>query len=139
LDDLPVIIDRQNISLAKINQDIMNMAIDVWFPLAIYYADLPEQAEYKSAHLERIYQLHESSGKHLTSKTASWTGDVHKVDQVHNDTAFAWLTNQVEHHALSYLKELGHDLNKIDLYIQRSWPIVARKGQMVGRHAHQSW
>ncbi len=114
------------------------MAIDVWFPLAIYYTDLPEQEQYQACQLERIHQLHDNAGKKRTHDTASWTGDVHKVDAIHNDPVFAWLTAQVEHHALAYLKTLGHDLSKIDLYIQRSWPVIARKGQWIAPHAHHN-
>lgn len=112
------------------------MAIDAWFPLAIYYDDLAEHEQHKASHLARIRQLRTSSGEQRTSQTASWTGDVHKADQLHNDPAFAWLTQQIERHALIYLKILGYDLNKIVLYIQRSWPIIATKGQSVSRHAH---
>ncbi|WP_444930915.1 TIGR02466 family protein [Microbulbifer sp. SSSA002] len=114
------------------------MAIDVWFPLAIYYTDLTNHSEYKNAFLDRIHTLREQSGKQRTTESASWTGDVHRIDQIHNDPAFAWVTEQVELHSLIYLKTLGHDLSKIDIYIQRSWPIIATKGQYVARHAHHT-
>ncbi|WJY16471.1 TIGR02466 family protein [Pectobacteriaceae bacterium CE90] len=114
------------------------MAIDAWFPLAIYYEDLPEHGQYKAVYIERIKQLRAGSGEKRTAETASWTGDVHKVDGIHNDPVFAWLTQQIERHVLLYLKTLGHDLDKIELYIQRSWPVIANKGQWVSRHAHHN-
>jgi uncharacterized protein (TIGR02466 family) len=114
------------------------MAIDVWFPLAIYYYDLDDHHSYTEIYLNRIHSMREKSGKQRTKETASWTGDVHNVDQLHNDPVFSWLTEQIEYHALIYLRSLGHDLTKVDLYVQRSWPVVACKGQYVGRHAHHN-
>ncbi len=112
------------------------MAIDVWFPLAIYYVDLPEGAAHKDALVQRIRKFMEAAVEKRTSAQAAWTGDVHGVDRIHSDVACAWLTDQVGRHAKEYLRALGHDLSKTDLYIQRSWPVVSQKGQFVSRHAH---
>jgi uncharacterized protein (TIGR02466 family) len=112
------------------------MSLDVWFALAIYYEDLAEAVQHNAALAGRIKELHGVSGEHRTSGTSSWTGDVHNVDRLHLDPAFDWLTDQVGRHAQQYLRTLGHDLKKTDFYIQRSWPVVARRGQRVGRHAH---
>jgi uncharacterized protein (TIGR02466 family) len=112
------------------------MALDAWFPLAIYYEDLADSAEHNLALAERIKDLCRASVEKRTSATSSWTGDVHNVDRLHLDPAFDWLTDQVGHHALQYLEALGHDLKKIDVYIQRSWPVVALRSQGVGRHVH---
>jgi uncharacterized protein (TIGR02466 family) len=114
------------------------MALDVWFPLAIYYEDLPDSAQHNAALVARIKELFSASGERRTSTTTSWTGDVHNVDRLHLDPAFDWLTDQVGSHALQYLKTLGHDLKKTDIYIQRSWPVVGYKGQRVSRHAHHT-
>jgi len=114
------------------------MAIDVWFPLAIYYEDLADSALHNPALLARIEELRRASGERRTAETASWTGDVHNVDRLHLDPAFDWLTEQIGYRALDYLKLLGHDLTKTDIYIQRSWPVVAHRGQHVSRHAHHT-
>jgi uncharacterized protein (TIGR02466 family) len=114
------------------------MALDVWFPLAIYYEDLAESAMHNPALIARIEELRNASGERRTAANASWTGDVHNVDRLHLDPAFDWLTDQVGYSAIQYLKALGHDLNKTDIYIQRSWPVVAYRGQRVARHAHHT-
>src|SRR5665213_3611 len=114
------------------------MALDAWFPLAIYYEDLADGAEHNPALAARIRDLYSASGEQRTAAAASWTGDVHNVDRLHLDPAFDWLTDQVGYHALQYLKTLGHDLNKTDIYIQRAWPVVAHRGQRVARHAHHT-
>jgi uncharacterized protein (TIGR02466 family) len=114
------------------------MALDAWFPLAIYYEDLADGAQHNPALAQRINDLYAASGERRTMATASWTGDVHNVDRLHLDPAFDWLTDQVGHHALQYLKTLGHDLDKTYIYVQRAWPVVTQRGQRVARHAHHT-
>lgn len=114
------------------------MPIDVWFPLAIYYTDLPECGDYKESLVGVIREALAESGQKRTSANSAWTGDVHGVDQIHTNPAFAWLRQQVGNHAFEYLNHLGHDLSKTDLYIQRSWPVISQKGQLVNRHAHHT-
>jgi uncharacterized protein (TIGR02466 family) len=113
------------------------MGLDVWFPLAIYYEDLPDGAQHNSGFAKRIKDLY-AAAERRTNATSSWTGDVHDVDRLHLDPAFDWLTDRVGEHALKYLDALGHDLTKTDIYIQRSWPVVAQRGQRVARHAHHT-
>ena len=114
------------------------MRIDAWFPLIVYYADLEEGASRKAGMMQRIEKLHQLSGAQRTSESAAWTGDIHNVERIHSDSAFDWITNQVAFHAREYLKKLGHDLGKIDIFIQRSWPVISSKGQRVSRHSHHN-
>jgi 5-oxoprolinase (ATP-hydrolysing) subunit B len=112
------------------------MAIDIWFPLAIYYEDIKHAEDHKKTMLDKIYTFRDKTVTKRTNDTSSWTGDIHDIDQLHNDTAFSWLTTEVKKHTMEYLKTLGLDLSKIDVYAQRSWPIIAEKGQSVSRHTH---
>jgi uncharacterized protein (TIGR02466 family) len=112
------------------------MAVDSWFPLAIYVEDLSEAADHRQDLLEAVLQLEKASGERRAFPDMAWTGDLHGVAQVHTDPRFAWVVSQVEAHTRLYLQDLGIDLNQVELYIQRSWPIVARWGQAVGTHNH---
>lgn len=114
------------------------MVVESWFPLAIYYEDLPESALHKEALVKHIYALRASSGEQRTTDSASWTGDIHGVDRVHHDPVFDWLTDHVGNNVMRYLTILGHDLEKMDVHIQRSWPVIAKKGQVVSPHAHNT-
>lgn len=114
------------------------MPTDAWFPLIVYYDDLEDSALYKASLLARITELHIQSGAQRTPENSAWTGDIHNVERVHCDPAFAWITQQVGRHAWEYLRTLGHDLDLIDLHIQRAWPVVSKKLQVVSRHAHHS-
>jgi len=114
------------------------MALDIWFPLAIYYEDVTDSALHNPALLARIQQLMNTAGAPRTFPTASWTGDVHNVDRLHLDPSFDWLTEQIGLHALGYLRALGHNLAMTDVYIQRSWPVISKRNQRVARHAHHT-
>lgn len=114
------------------------MPIDTWFPLAVYYDDLPQAAQHRQALLTAILQLEEAAGERRNFPEMAWTGDLHGVETVHRDPRFAWIVAQVEAHTIAYLQELGLDLNQVDLYIQRAWPVVARHQQEVGSHCHNT-
>ena len=124
--------------LSRVTRLIKSMPIDTWFPLGIYYTDLDESVLYKDIFVKRIKDLYQSSGQRRTEQDYSWTGDIHKVDMLHSDPIFEWLTRNIGLHAYEFLNELGHDLSKVDLYFQRSWPVVGQKGQIVDRHAHHT-
>lgn len=112
------------------------MPIDTWFPLAIYYEDLAGSAAHKDALVEAVHRLREGGREKRTPEQAAWTGDVHAVEKIHLDPAFDWITEQVERHVQIYLQALGHDLQKMELYIQRSWPVISKAQQNVSVHAH---
>lgn len=114
------------------------MPLDKWFPLAIYYEDLQNSALNNPALVTRIAELRAASGEQRSSNTSSWTGDIHNVDRIHFDPTFDCITEQVESCCLEYLRMLGYNLDKLDLYIQRAWPVVGTKDQRVSKHAHHT-
>lgn len=114
------------------------MSIDVWFPLAVFYEDLPGAGEQNPDLARYIRQLRDGAEPCRTNDSSSWTGDIHNVDKLHLDPALSWLTDTIGREAIKYLTALGHDLSKTDVYIQRAWPIIAGKGQKVSRHAHHT-
>jgi len=114
------------------------MPIDTWFPLAIYYEDLPEASQHKATLLTAILQLEKAVTERRNFPEMAWTGDLHGVHHVHLDPRFDWLVRQVENHVTAYLNALGVDLSKVQLYIQRAWPVVSRHHQEVGIHCHNT-
>ena len=114
------------------------MPIETLFPLAIYYEDLPDAAKHQQTLLDAVLQLEREGGERRNYPEMAWTGDLHGVAQIHTNPAFAWIVEQVERHTAIYLLELGVDLSKVDLYIQRAWPIVSRTEQEVGAHCHNT-
>lgn len=115
------------------------MPIEPWFPLAIYYADLEDAAAYKDSFVSTILQLEAENGyKRRIADDIAWTGDFHGVGAIHENPQFTWIVEQVKAHICLYLEELGVDLSKIDLYIQRAWPIVSRQTQAIPPHSHHN-
>ena len=114
------------------------MPIETWFPLAIYYADLEDASEHQQELVDVVLQLEREGAERRNYPEMAWTGDLHGVAQIHADSRFRWIVEQVEWHTAIYLQELGVDLSKVDLYIQRAWPIVSRTEQEVGSHCHNT-
>ena len=114
------------------------MPIEPWFPLAVYYTDIENAAAHKESLVSAILNLEKEGYKRRIDSDIAWTGDFHGVGRIYDDPSFAWIVEQIEAHTLRYLEELGIDLSKIDLYIQRAWPIVSREDQAVPPHAHHN-
>ncbi len=109
------------------------MPIDTWFPLAVYYDDLFQAQKHKKRLLNAVKELF-STAKKQPSPLSAWTG--HGLECIHQDPMFSWIIGQVEMHTWKYIEALGHDCKKMDLYFQRSWPVVSKKGQEMEKHAH---
>lgn len=114
------------------------MPIEPWFPLAIYYADLENAAEQKDSLVSNVLKLEKESYKKRIDPEIAWTGDFHGAGHIHRDPNFAWIVKQLETHTLRFLEELGIDISKIDLYIQRAWPVVSRADQAIPPHSHHT-
>jgi uncharacterized protein (TIGR02466 family) len=114
------------------------MPLETWFPLAIYYDDLEDAAAHRQTLLETVLKLERDGYERRAYPEMAWTGDLHGVEQIHNDSRFGWIVEQIEAHTAIYLQDLGVDTSQIDLYIQRAWPIVSRPGQEVGAHCHNT-
>jgi uncharacterized protein (TIGR02466 family) len=114
------------------------MPLETWFPLAIYCEDLFDAPEHQQALLDTVLQLEIEGSERRAYPEMAWTGDLHGIEQIHTDPRFEWIVKQVQMHTQIYLTEIGVDLSKIDLYIQRGWPIVCRTEQEVGSHCHNT-
>lgn len=66
----------------------------------------------------------------------AWTGDLNGVWQLHRHPVFKTLLTEIGGHAQAYLAQLGFDLQRVALHIQRCWPVLSESGQVVGRHHH---
>jgi uncharacterized protein (TIGR02466 family) len=114
------------------------MAIETWFPLAIYYEDLFDAPAYRQELLAAVLELEQQGNPRRAHPGMAWTGDIHGVHQIHHDARFNWIVAQIELHTQIYLQDLGVDLTCVDLYVQRSWPIVTRPQEEIGAHCHHT-
>ena len=114
------------------------MPIDTWFPLAVYYEDLPGAVGQKKQLIDAALQLEQDGYERRAFPEMAWTGDLHGAEQIHRDPRFAWIVGQVEIHVKCYLTRLGLDFDHLELYIQRAWPVISRHQQEVGSHCHNT-
>ena len=112
------------------------MPIEPWFPLAMYYTDIEDYEQHKESLASTILELEKQGKERRIDDKTAWTGDFHGIGQIQDDPRFTWVTKQVESHVLQYMEEMGMDISKMDLYIQRAWPVISRPNQSVGPHAH---
>lgn len=86
----------------------------------------------------QLHALHELRG-HASSNPdpgCAWTGDLNGVWQLQLQSAFAPLISDLTAHAEAFLQQLGFDLSRVALHLQRCWPVLSEEGQVVGRHHH---
>ena len=53
------------------------MPVDTWFPLAVYYEDLPDAAQHKAGLLAAVLQLEAAAIAPRNFPEMAWTGDLH--------------------------------------------------------------
>ncbi len=114
------------------------MTLDTWFPLAIYYADLPNARQHKLFLLNAVMDSEAQGFEKRNYAGRAWTGDIHGAQQIHQDDRLAWLMAAIEEHTQIYLDALGLDLSQVDLYLQRAWGVISRPGEEVGPHCHHT-
>ncbi|MFN7898977.1 MAG: TIGR02466 family protein [Synechococcaceae cyanobacterium] len=66
----------------------------------------------------------------------AWTGDLHGLGDLHRRPPFEPLLAQIALEARGFLQQLGFNLERLALHLQRSWPVLSEAGQVVGRHHH---
>jgi uncharacterized protein (TIGR02466 family) len=66
----------------------------------------------------------------------AWTGDLNGVWQLHQHPDCLLITDQVVRRVWAYLDATGFDSSRLELHLQRCWPVLSDWGQVVGRHHH---
>ena len=114
------------------------MAIFSWFAIPIYETSLspPKQVEremlfYMREYDKNVYSLEKNKDK------KNITGDTDGNADIANLKEFSWLVEEVSKGAKEYLEDLNVDMDNIDLFVQKSWPVVcATDGGYVSTHRH---
>ncbi|MCX5926339.1 MAG: TIGR02466 family protein [Cyanobium sp. LacPavin_0920_WC12_MAG_63_22] len=111
------------------------MQIEPLFPVALGRVQLSPDPLDTALQLQALHELrgHASSNP---DPGCAWTGDLNGVWQLQRQPAFAPLIAGLTGHAEAFLQQLGFDLNRVALHLQRCWPVLSEEGQVVGRHHH---
>ena len=103
------------------------------FPLSVFVEDIPEHNEMKPGLVEEI----RNRAGTPTEGSFAWTGDRNGHGFLHLEPVFKPLFACFGRYLRMYLQTLELRADLIDLYYQRSWPVVTRRTQNVALHHHQ--
>ncbi len=109
------------------------------FPLSIFSFPLgfPDtgNTNIRKEWIERILEMRRDSSP-PRSEISAWTGDVKGYGSLHEEPLFMPLFAAIARGLTAYLAEMSVDPSVCDLYVTRSWGVVAQKNERVNRHAH---
>lgn len=103
-----------------------------FFPLTIYADAVEEHERLKEQFVPEIQQI----ANDAPDSPYAWTGDVRKHGFLHLEDSFKPLIDALAPHIGKYMEALQLRTDNLDLFFQRSWPVVTRKGQKVKLHTH---
>lgn len=103
-----------------------------FFPLTIY-ADAVENHEHLK---ERFGSEIERIANKSPDRPYAWTGDVREHGFLHLEDSFKPLIDALTPHIGKYMEALRLRTDNLDLFYQRCWPVVTKKGQKVSLHSH---
>lgn len=74
---------------------------------------------------------------HLQNHSDSnFTGDVKGIGSIHDESTFQYLIQGIEIAVSEYLESFSKLTQKLQIYHQKSWPVILKNGGMVGSHHH---
>ena len=114
------------------NQNLMHL-----FPLTIYKNRLGLTENERIELINEVY-FQEKQSKNINYKSASkgWTGDTQGFEFLFLNKKFSNLFSLISKEIREYVKAIGINSDKIDLYYQRAWATISRKGENIAMHAH---
>ena len=66
---------------------------------------------------------------------SNYFGDTKDSGHIHFKPEFQWLNDQIKHHTIQYLDDIGH-YSDCDVAIQKSWSVRLNRGGLVQPHKH---
>ena len=108
------------------------------FPSSIIQDKILINKEIKKEMIEEIKtMLLNSKNKDDKGEQDSWTGDTQGFEYIFKNEKFNILLQEIKKSILKYIKHLGIDDNKIDIYMTRSWATVSNGKERILRHKHK--
>ena len=115
--------------MSEVLKNIVNL-----FPLSVYISDVAEHLTLKERFSTKIKAL----PPYQPHSRYAWTGDVKGYGFIHLDEEYKpWLDAMLPH-IHRYLELLRLRTEYLDIYFQRSWPVVTRRNQEIGNHNHEN-
>lgn len=124
------------ISTPNTDTDLHRTGLDSWSPLALHIQDLAGAETQRQGLINVIREMQAGPTIESPARPAAWAGDRLGLVNLHHDPRMTWLCRSLASEAWSYLERLGHDIDDIELRVERAWPIVSAPGTSMAPHAH---
>ncbi len=108
------------------------------FPLSLFQEKIVIDQEKKQEMINEIQSnVLESQNKELKVAEDSWTGDTQGFEYLYKNKKFELLFQQIKKNLINYIKHLGVNEDKVDLYMTRSWATVSKGKERISQHKHK--
>ena len=108
------------------------------FPLSLFQEKIVIDQEKKQEMINEIQSnVLESQNKELKVAEDSWTGDTQGFEYLYKNKKFELLFQQIKKNLIKYIKHLGVNEDKVDLYMTRSWATVSKGKERISQHKHK--
>ena len=107
------------------------------FPLTIFKDQIVVPEINKK---ELINHILDSSTKNtfLKSDNRSWTGDINHEQFLLSEKKFKIFLDEITKKIIKYIEILGINASKVNLYLNRSWGTLSKKGENIASHQHSN-
>ena len=108
------------------------------FPSSIIQDKILINQEVKHGMIKEIETM-VSNSKNINFKATegSWTGDTQGFEYIFKNEKFSFLLQEVKKIIIKYIKHLGINDDKIEIYMTRSWATVSNGKEKILPHKHR--
>ena len=111
------------------------MQIHNIFPLSIFHDTIELDEEERNNLVKLISNSHNTSTS-IHKPENAWTGDIHGHEFLLSKPGFEKIYSLISSKINDYLNMLAINIEKIDLYFQRSWATITKDKQKIQFHTH---
>ena len=108
------------------------------FPSSIIQDKILINQEIKQGMIKEIENMvSDSKNKDDKGTQDSWTGDTQGFEYIFKNEKFSFLLQEVKKIIIKYIKHLGINDDKIEIYMTRSWATVSNGKEKILPHKHK--
>ncbi len=115
------------------------MPIEAWFPVPVFYEDVPDAGVLIDEVLPHLYRISAGRARHqplVTGASYSGSNAPDRAQYLFRFPELRPLYEMINVRANQFARELGIDLTREHLYMGRSWVNILGKGGRIEAHNH---
>ena len=106
------------------------------FPLTLYKAKIEISENQKKEMISEILMMEKSSQTDPKDPGSPWTGFMNVDHNLLDNNKFDFFFNEVSIHLKNYLTNFQINLDDLDCYFHRAWPVISNGKENVKPHFH---